>query len=469
MHFSELKKQRNVHFIGIGGIGMSALAMILKDFGIAVQGSDIKESYITEKLKSKEVGYHIPHSSSNIDDSVSLVVKTSIIRDDNPEIIEAKRRDINIITRAQLLAVIMTRYQSITVAGTHGKTSTTAMVSLILEAAGLDPTVINGGVINYFGSNSKIGLGSYLVAESDESDGSFVDLPTTYGIITNIEPEHLEFDGYAGSFERQKAYFRQYVNQIPEYGMCAICIDDVNARELYNELKDIKSNLLSYSIKSSEADLFAKSIVVSAKGISFDVVFANGDEITNITMEAYGEHNISNALASILVAKSIGVNSDSIKLGLLNFTGVKRRFTKIGKYCGATVIDDYGHHPTEIVATLKAARVVAGLNKVVCVFEPHKFTRVRDLFDQFCLAFEDADIVVVSDIYHAGQTKIEGVSQDLLIEGIKNFGHKEVIKMEDSNQIPKIIKPLVKEGDIILFTGAGNASCWAGSLIHTKN
>ena len=461
---NELKKQRKIHFIGIGGIGMSALAFILRKWNIAVQGSDLKENYLTEKLRASGVKYFVGHDAKNVDQDVSLIVQTSIIKTNNPEILEAQNRNISIMTRAELLALIMQEYYGITIAGTHGKTSTTAMVSVLLDDANLKPTVINGGIIHYFQSNSKVGEGKYLVAESDESDASFVNLPTKIGAITNIEPEHLEFSGYQGSFEKQKACFEQYASQINQDGLCVICIDDLESNKLYEKLKSSKKNLLSYSI-TKPADIIAKNISMDINGITFDVVFKNNEEIKSIKMPIYGKHNASNALIAIAIGKFLGLENNQIKQGLSKFNGVKQRFTKVGEFNGVSIIDDYGHHPTEILTTLKAAReIVAKENKVICVVQPHKYSRVRDLFSEFCNAFFDADILIVCDIYSASQSPIDGINQDSLIAGIKKAGHKNVIKLNHENDLANILKPLITKGDMIFCTGAGTITNWAKNL-----
>lgn len=463
MNFDDIKKQTKVHFIGLGGIGMSALAFILREWKVPVQGSDLAENYLTPKLREKGATYFVGHKKENISDDVSLIVETSIIKSENPEILEAQKRNIPIITRANLLGVIMSHYKGITIAGTHGKTSTTGMVSLMLEIGGLDPTVINGGVIHYFGSNSKVGKGEYLVAESDESDASFVELPSAIGAVTNIEPEHLEFKGYAGDFEKQKACFERYVKQIPDAGICVLCIDSPEVEKIYEKLKSQKKNLVTYSAKKS-ADLMVKNIKMDVKGLTFDVAFKSGREIKNIQMPVYGEHNASNALVAIAIGDFLGLSEEKIKEALAKFNGVKRRFTKVGEYNGVSIIDDYGHHPTEIATTLKAAKALAKNHKVICVFQPHKYSRVHDLFKEFCHAFESADVVIVSDIYSAGQAPIEGASQDALVRGIEKAGHKNVIKLPSEKDLAKIIKGRIKPGDMVFCTGAGTVTYWAAAL-----
>lgn len=463
MDFSDIKKQQKIHFIGLGGIGMSALAFILREFDIEVQGSDLAENYLTPKLRSLGVTYFVGHRAENVGADVSLIVETSIIKEENPEIVTARARGIPIITRAELLAIVMAEYKGVTIAGTHGKTSTTGMVSVMLAEAGLDPTVINGGVIHYFGSNSKVGKGVHLVAESDESDASFVALPTFIGAVTNLEPEHLEFKGYNGSFEKQKEYFEKYVAQIPDAGLCALCIDDVEVEKIYNKLKAQKKNLITYSA-SKDADLRALNIRMDVSGLTFDVEFKNGKKISDIKMPIYGKHNASNACVAIAIADFLNISAEKIKEALSKFNGVKRRFTKVGEFENVAIIDDYGHHPTEIKTTLQAARDLIGEQKLICVFEPHKYSRIASLFDEFCEAFAVADYVIVSDIYSAGQEPIVGITQDAIIAGIKNSGQKNVIKMADPKDLAQLVKPLVSKGDMIFCTGAGKVTYWAAAL-----
>lgn len=463
MNIDDLKKQSKVHFIGLGGIGMSALAFMLRKWNISVQGSDLKENYLTPKLRSAGVTYFVGHDEKNLSDDVSLVVQTSIIKTSNPEILKAQNKSIKIITRAQLLAAIMQEYKGITISGTHGKTSTTAMVALMLEANDFDPTVINGGVIHHYQSNSKIGKGQYLVAESDESDASFVILPSFIGAVTNIEPEHLEFAGYSGDFNKQKACFEQYIKQIPADGLCVLCLDSPEVEKIYLKLRDTQKNLITYSI-NKPADIMAENITMDIKGLKFDIKFKNGDRISQVFMPAYGEHNASNALVAVAIAKFFNFNSSQIVKGLASYTGVKQRFTKVGEYNDASIIDDYGHHPTEIKATLKGAKELVKNHQLICVFQPHKFTRVRDLFDEFCHAFGDANCVIVSDIYSASQSPIEGITQDALIDGIKKTGHKNVLKLSNENDLAMILKSQIQKGDLVLCTGAGTISSWAYKL-----
>ncbi|MSP33460.1 MAG: UDP-N-acetylmuramate--L-alanine ligase [Rickettsiales bacterium] len=451
-----------VHFIGLGGIGMSALALILNKIDILVQGSDLSENYMTPILREKGIAYFVGHEAKNITDDISLIVETSIIKPNNPEVIEAQAKGIPVITRAELLAMVMSEHIGITVAGTHGKTSTTAMTSLMLEIADFDPTIINGGIMNYFQSNSKIGNGKYLVAESDESDGSFVNLPTFIGAVTNIEPEHLEF--YSQDFEKQKSYFERYITQIPQEGLCVLCIDDPEIEKIYNKIKASHKNLVTYSIKKA-ADLSASNIRSDTRGITFDIKFAKSNrEIKDLHMSVYGLHNASNALVAIAIADFLKVSDDKIKEALASFSGVKRRFTKTGEVDGVTIIDDYGHHPTEIVATLKAARQLVGGHQVILVLQPHKYSRVRDLFAEFCHCADVADIAIIANIYSAGQQPIADITQDNLIEGMKKAGHKNVLKLNSELDLAALIKANAKAGDIVLVSGAGTSTYWANKL-----
>jgi UDP-N-acetylmuramate--alanine ligase len=463
MNFSQIVLQKTIHFIGIGGIGMSALALMLRKYNIAVQGSDLKENYLTTKLKEAGVIIYLGQAAKNMHNNISLVVKTSIIKDDNPEIIYAKEHNIPVITRANLLAIIMQQYLGITVAGTHGKTTTTAIISVLLEHAGFDPTVINGGTIHYFNSNYKIGHGKYLVAESDESDASFVNLPTFLGVVTNIEPEHLEFASYQHNFDIQKQYFLKYILQISNEGLVALNLDCPNVSSIYEQLKTKKNNLFGYSLSANKADLWAENISCHRKGISFDAVFSSGEKISNINMPIYGKHNISNSLSAIAIAKFLKISAEQIKVGLQLFTGVKQRFTKVGEYKQIPIIDDYAHHPTEISATLQAARSFVGKNNLICIIQPHKFSRVHDLFNEFCTAFSLADVVIVADIYAASQQPIPGVNQDSLIAGIKKY-HQQVVKLDNEQNLASTLKPYLTDDSLIICMGAGTISGWANNL-----
>lgn len=466
MSFLNLKNRFSngkIHFIGIGGIGMSALALILHKIGCQIQGSDLVSNANTKKLEEIGIKCFIGHEAENITDDVILIVETSIIKETNPEIIKAKSRNIPILKRADILAEIMRDGKGISVAGTHGKTSTTAMIAVLMETAGFDPIVVNGGIINYFGSNAKFGNGDFVVAESDESDGSFVKLPTFIGAINNIEPEHMEF--YGNDFELVKDYYKKYAAQIPVDGFLAVCIDDETTKELYPDFKKTKKNIASLSIKNEDADYFAHNIRFEKNGIRFDAKIKKTNQIIkDFFLPAYGIHNVKNALAPISIGLFLGLSEDQIKKGLAAFTGVKRRFTKVGEVDGITIIDDYGHHPTEIQAVFKAAKAVLPENNLIAVFQPHKYSRTRDLFDEFCHSFNDVDVAVIADIYSANQDPIAGINQDSLIDGIKKTGHKNVVKLNGENHLPELIKKIAKSGDMVVCIGAGSISSWANSL-----
>jgi UDP-N-acetylmuramate--alanine ligase len=464
MSFSNIKKQYpgKIHFIGIGGIGMSAIAIILKRLGCEVQGSDLTLNNNTKNLEQLGIKCFIGHKSENITDDICLIIETSIIKDNNPEIIAAKSKNIKIIRRADMLAILMKEKLGITIAGTHGKTSTTAMTSVLLETAGFDPMVINGGIINYFGSNAKFGIGKYLVAESDESDGSFVNLPSFIGAVTNIEPEHLEF--YDGDFDLVKSFYKRYITQIPDDGLAVLCIDDKEVKEIYQQIKDQKKNIVTYGFDES-ADISASNVNFNIKGLKFDVKIKNTNHIIkDLTLPAYGIHNAKNSLVVVAIANFLAIDEATLRAALNNFSGVKRRFTKTGEVNGITIIDDYAHHPTEIQAVLKTARTLAKDHQVIAVFQAHKYTRVRDLFDEFCNSFADVDVVIVADIYSAGQDKIEGISQDKLIENISKVSGKKIIKLHSENDLAKIIKENAKSGDIVICVGAGTVTNWAYQL-----
>ena len=450
---------KKVHFIGIGGIGMSALAKILNSVNIKVQGSDIKKGNNIANLEKSGIDCFIGHDAKNISDDIDLVVITSIIRNNNPELVAAKAKNIKVIFRADMLAQIMSYQKGITIAGTHGKTSTTAMVATMLDIAKKDPTVVNGGIMNYYQSNYKIGNGDYIIAESDESDASFVRLPSFIGVINNIEPEHLDF--YGGSFDKAKEYYLKYAKQIDPNGLLAIGIDDMEAHKMYKKLKQQK-NIITFAT-DKEADIMANNIDFDTKGTTFDVKMPDGRLIEKLFLPLYGKHNVLNSLVALAIANHFNIAESVIREAFKNFLGVKKRFTKTGQVNGFSIIDDYAHHPTEIKFTLKAARNLAQDKKVIAVFQPHKHSRVQDLFDEFCNSFADADIVIVADIFKVGHV-IEGVNKESLASGITKLGNKDVVILEDKSKLPHIIKSNAKEGDIIVCLGAGDITNWAHEL-----
>lgn len=466
-----------IHFIGIGGIGMSGIAEILHNLGYKVQGSDSAGSYVTQHLLDIGIKVIIGQAAENIAGS-AVIVKSSAVKDNNPELMAARAQHIPVIKRAEMLAELMRLKSCVSVAGTHGKTTTTTMVTAIFDAAGLDPTVINGGIINSYGSNAHLGKGQWLIAEADESDGSFLKLPSTIAIITNIDPEHLE--NYGGSFDQLRQAFRDYIENIPFYGFGVLCIDHPEVRDLWQKISDRK--LITYGIESDDAQIKAENIKADPAGSMFSVrirdLGAGKDRlIDDIYLSMPGIHNVQNSLAAITIAAELGFTDAQIKQSFANFKGIKRRFTKTGEVDGIKIIDDYGHHPKEIAATLKTAKQVvpAGQGKVIAVLQPHRFTRVRDLFADFCNCFADADIVIVADIYKAGEDPIVGINRDNLVAGIKNSGKAVVYPLEQAADLAGIINDVATSGDIVVCLGAGDITKWAANLpleltkLHDKN
>ncbi len=455
-----------IHFIGIGGIGMSGIAEILHNLGYKVQGSDAAGSYVTEHLIAIGIKVIIGQAEQNIE-GAAVIVKSSAVKDSNPEIIAARKNNIPIIKRAEMLAELMRLKTCVAVAGTHGKTTTTTMVTSVFDAAKLDPTVINGGIINFYGSNAHLGSGDWLIAEADESDGTFLKLPAAIAIITNIDPEHLE--NYNGSFDVLRKAFRDFIENIPFYGFGVLCIDHAEVRDLWKKVTDRK--LITYGIDSVDANIKAENISAEPGGSKYDVrisgISPDKDRvIQNVYLSMPGIHNVLNSLAAISIAVELGFSDEEICNAFYNFKGIKRRFTKTGEVNGIKIIDDYGHHPKEVAATLKTAKQVVptGKGKVIAVLQPHRFTRVRDLFEDFCTCFDDADIVIVSDIYKAGEEPIEGINRDNLIAGIKKAGKAEVYPLLSPGNLARIIKDLARPGDIVVCLGAGDITKWAATL-----
>lgn len=454
-----------LHFIGIGGIGMSGIAEVLNALGYEVQGSDLSESANVERLRAKGIKVFIGHEARNIEDA-AIVVISSAIKNDNPELKAARDKRKPIVRRAEMLAEIMRLKWSVAIAGTHGKTTTTTMVGTMLEEAGYDPTVINGGIINSYGTNTRIGESDWIVAEADESDGTFTKLPATVAVVTNIDPEHLD---HYGSYDNIKAAFRRFIDNLPFYGFAALCTDHPAVQEMIPQLTDRR--LITYGF-NPQADVRVSNVRPQADGNIFDVTFAawmsGGKEETlrDVFLPMLGEHNVSNSLAALTIAHEMGVPAPVMKTALKNFSGVKRRFTKTGESNGITVIDDYGHHPVEIRAVLKAARqaVEKTGKKIVAVMQPHRFTRLHDLFEDFCTCFNDADAVIIADVYAAGEQPIEGADKEHLVEGIRERGHKDVKALPDVEALPSMVADMAEEGDFIICLGAGNISKWAYDL-----
>jgi UDP-N-acetylmuramate--alanine ligase len=448
-----------MHFVGIGGIGMSGIAEVLRNLGYRVQGSDLADSANVRRLVELGIPVRIGHEEGNIGDA-EVVVVSSAVKPDNPEILAARRRRIPVVRRAEMLAELMRLKWSLAVAGTHGKTTTTSMIGALLETAQLDPTVINGGIVNAYGTNTRLGAGDWMVVEADESDGTFTRLPATIAVVTNIDPEHLDF---YGSFEALKAAFETFVSNIPFYGFAALCGDHPVVQGMIPGLSDRR--VLTYGF-SPQADIRAVNVRLGKGGAEYDVVIADsnrGRTIADLFLPMFGQHNVQNSLAAIAVAEELGLGDEAVRTTLGNFKGVKRRFTKTGEWNGVTIIDDYGHHPVEIAAVLKGARAVAE-GRVIAVFQPHRFTRVAHLFDGFCTCFNDADIVVVADIYAAGEAPIAGVGRDAIVAGLSQRGHRNVRPLLGPGELAALVAELAQPGDMVVCLGAGSITAWANSL-----
>ena len=454
-----------VHFVGIGGIGMSGIAEIMLKIGYSVQGSDAKASANTERLEKLGARVFIGHDPDHIGDGVSAVVYSTAVKPTNPEMVVARERRIPLVRRAEMLAELMRLQFSIAVGGTHGKTTTTSMVAAILDAGGLDPTVVNGGIINAYGTNAKVGDGDWIVVEADESDGSFLRLKSTVAIVTNIDPEHLD---HYGDFDALRKAFVDFVENIPFYGFAAVCLDHPEVQRLVAAIDNRR--LVTYGI-NPQAMVRADNVEMKPDGCRFDVIIqgqglAALDEpirIEGLHLPMAGWHNVTNALAAIAVARELDVSDEAIKAGLAGFGGVKRRFTTTGVVGGVRIVDDYGHHPVEIAAVLKAARQVAE-GRVIAVVQPHRFTRLESLMDEFSTCFSDADAVFVADVYAAGETPIEGIDKNALVEGIRRFGHRSVQPLESVEALPGVIAAEVKAGDLVVLLGAGDITAWAYAL-----
>ncbi|GGF17442.1 UDP-N-acetylmuramate--L-alanine ligase [Aliidongia dinghuensis] len=450
-----------VHFVGIGGIGMSGIAEILHNLGYSVQGSDVSDSGNTQRLVKLGIPVKIGHAAENIENA-QVVVISSAIKADNPELVAARARLLPVVRRAEMLGELMRLKWSIAIAGTHGKTTTTSMVAAVLDAANLDPTVVNGGIINAYGTNARLGAGEWMVAEADESDGTFIKLPATIGIVTNIDPEHLDF---YGDFDAVKAAFESFVTNIPFYGFAALCIDHPVVQSMIPRVSDRR--LVTYGL-SPQADVRAENVEIGPDGAVYDVVLTDRisraeRRLERVRLPMYGQHNVLNSLAAIAVGSEMGIEDQVLKTALANFGGVKRRFTKTGVSNGVTVIDDYGHHPVEIAAVLKAARQ-ATRGRVVAVVQPHRYSRVANLFDEFCRCFNDADTVLVADIYPAGEAPLPGIDRDHLVAGLVARGHRHVLALPGPAELAAMVRDLTQPGDMVVCLGAGSISAWANAL-----
>ena len=444
-----------IHFVGIGGIGMSGIAEVLLNLGYEVQGSDMRESANTERLKKIGAKIFIGQKAEQVV-GAGAIVMSSAIKADNVELVEARTRSIPVVRRAEMLAELMRLKWTIAVGGTHGKTTTTTMIAALLEGGDIDPTVINGGIINAYGSNAKLGLGDSMVVEADESDGSFLKLLPTVAIVTNIDPEHME---HYGDFDTLRKAFHSFVETLPFYGFSVLCIDHSEVQALVSKVTDRR--VITYGF-NPQADVRAENLELEPTGSRFDVVF-NGEETwKGLFLPMAGKHNTQNVLSAIAVSRELGLSEEQVRAGLDSFGGVKRRFTKVGEWQGVTIIDDYGHHPVEISAVLQAARQVTK-GKVHAVVQPHRYSRLSHHFEEFSTCFNDADSVYVADVYAAGEAPIEGISGPSLVKSLSSHGHKNV-RVTSKHTIATDLKPNLEAGDLIVCLGAGDITYWAADL-----
>ena len=450
-----------IHFTGIGGIGMSGIAEILHNLGYPVQGSDIAANANVRRLQGLGIDVALGHDAENIGDAAVVVVSTAI-SGDNPEIAAARARLTPVVRRAEMLGELMRLKWGIAVGGTHGKTTTTSLVAALMDAAGMDPTVINGGIINAYGTNARLGDGDWMIVEADESDGSFLKLPATIAIVTNIDPEHLD---HYGDFDALRLAFESFVGNIPFYGCAVLCLDDPEVQAMIPHLSDRR--IITYGL-SPQADVRGAGLRYQADRTVFDVeikqrIRGRQAKFGNVALPMLGEHNVRNALAALAVGWELGLDETVIGEALAGFKGVNRRFTRTGVANGITVIDDYGHHPVEIAHVLKAARAACH-GKVIAVAQPHRYSRLNDLFEDFCSCFNDADKVLIADVYAAGEDPIPGADRDSLVDGLRNRGHRNVRALESADDLPGVIADIAGAGDFVICLGAGNITAWAHAL-----
>ena len=450
-----------IHFVGIGGIGMSGIAEVLINLGYKVQGSDASENANVKRLTEKGAKVFIGHGASNLGDAAVVVVSTAIKRD-NPELIAAREKRLPVVRRAEMLAELMRLKQCVAIAGTHGKTTTTSIVATLLDAGGLDPTVINGGIINAYGTNARLGAGEWMVVEADESDGTFLKLPADVAVVTNIDPEHLD---HFHTFDAIKDAFRSFIENLPFYGFAVMCLDHPTVQELVGKIEDRR--VITYG-ENPQADVRLLDVDLTGGVSRFNVLVRDRKTnaaiyLENLVMPMPGHHNALNATAAIAVALELGMSIEQIRKALATFGGVKRRFTRTGEWNGVAIFDDYGHHPVEISAVLRAARA-STKGQVIAIVQPHRYTRLQSLFDQFSTCFNDADTVIVSDVYAAGEQPIDGVSRDDLVAAIKAHGHRQAIALQKPDDLPRLVKEIAHPGDYVVFLGAGSITQWAYAL-----
>jgi len=448
-----------IHFVGIGGIGMSGIAEVLMTLGYTVQGSDARASKITDRLVTLGATVFEGQAATNIGDAAVIVI-SSAIKKGNPELEEARRRKLPVVRRAEMLAELMRMRSNIAIAGTHGKTTTTTMVATLLDKGGFDPTVINGGVIHAYGSNARAGAGEWMVVEADESDGSFNRLPATIAIVTNIDPEHME---HWGTFDALRRGFYDFVSNIPFYGLAVCCTDHPEVQALVGRVTDRRIVTFGFN---AQADVRAVNLTYENGIAHFDVLLqgeGQGQKIENLTLPMPGDHNVSNALSAIAVARHLGMKASEIREALASFGGVNRRFTKVAEVNGVTIIDDYGHHPVEIAAVLRAARQ-ATKGRIIAIHQPHRYTRLHSLFDDFCTCFNEADVVAIADVYAAGEDPIPGASRDDLVAGLIAHGHRHARALLDEADLARLVREQAQPGDMVVCLGAGSISAWANAL-----
>ncbi|KIC28905.1 UDP-N-acetylmuramate--L-alanine ligase [Leisingera sp. ANG-S5] len=446
-----------IHFVGIGGIGMSGIAEVLLNLGYMVQGSDLKSSKITQRLEKLGARIFVGQQAENLEEA-AVVVISSAIKPGNPELDEARLRGLPVVRRADMLAELMRLKSNVAIAGTHGKTTTTTMMAELMVAGGFDPTIVNGGIIHAYGSNARMGQGEWMVVEADESDGSFNRLPATIAVVTNIDPEHME---HWGDFDRLRDGFLEFVSNIPFYGIAVCCTDHAEVQALVGRISDRR--VVTYGF-NAQADVRAVNLTYKAGVAHFDVVLQAEDRvIEGCTLPMPGDHNVSNALSAVAVARHLGMNSVEIREALAAFGGVNRRFTKVGEVNGVTIIDDYGHHPVEIAAVLKAARQ-ASEGRVIAVHQPHRYSRLSNLFDDFCACFNEADVVAIAEVFSAGEDPIEGASRDDLVAGLIRHGHRHARAILNEEDLERLVREQARPGDMVVCLGAGTISTWANGL-----
>ena len=450
-----------IHFVGIGGIGMSGIAEVLLNLGYKVQGSDTSENANVVRLRERGATIKVGHDAANLGAAEVVVVSTAIRRD-NPELVAARAARLPVVRRAEMLAELMRLKHCVAIAGTHGKTTTTSLVATLLDAGHFDPTVINGGIINAYGTNARLGGGDWMVVEADESDGTFLKLPADVTVVTNIDPEHLD---HFGTFDAIKAAFRTFVENIPFYGFAVMCLDHPSVQELVGKIEDRR--VITYG-ETPQADVRLVDVDLTGGVSRFSVVIRDRKtqgvtRLADLVMPMPGLHNALNATAALAVAHELGMSADAIRAGLGNFAGVKRRFTMTGQWNGVTIFDDYGHHPVEIAAVLRAARA-STKGQVIAVVQPHRYSRLQSLFNDFATCFNDADCVIVAEVYPAGEAPIGDINRDSLVQAITAHGHRQPIALANPSDLADIVRQIARPGDYVVLLGAGNITQWAYAL-----